>query len=79
MRAQVLLLQGTRMILWAHKGHIADEPASMGQLLRRELGKDYLAIGFAFNQGAFQAGALSGKEIREFILGSPAGLPKLTA
>lgn len=51
---------GTRMVLWAHNGHVsmddrvgAGEP--MGRHLRRALGPAYLVFGFAFDRGAFQA------------------------
>jgi len=51
---------GTRMVLWAHNGHITFDPqtqadGAMGAHLRRALGPDYLAFGFAFDHGAFQA------------------------
>lgn len=52
---------GTRMVVWAHNGHInygADTGTPympMGEYLHRRFGADYLTIGFVFNQGAFQA------------------------
>ncbi|HEY6321235.1 MAG TPA: erythromycin esterase family protein [Thermoanaerobaculia bacterium] len=50
---------GTRMVVWAHNGHINYSAGagytSMGECLRRSFGADYLNIGFVFNQGAFQA------------------------
>lgn len=50
---------GTRIVLWAHNGHIASDTSdsfrSIGTYLRRFYGKDYYALGFAFNQGSFQA------------------------
>lgn len=48
---------GTRVMLWAHNGHIARDPAEhvMGALLRERLGTDYLPIGFVYGDGSFQA------------------------
>jgi erythromycin esterase len=50
----------TRFVLWAHNGHIgtggrAENDSSLGHYLRRFYGKDYYALGFAFNQGEFQS------------------------
>jgi len=75
---------GTRMVVWAHNGHVnygADGAGSgytpMGECLRRSFGADYLNIGFVFNQGAFQAIGRIGQGARglsEFSLGpSPEG------
>jgi erythromycin esterase len=50
---------GTRMVVWAHNGHVnVAEPfdvAPMGAHLRRALGADYVVLGFVFDRGAFQA------------------------
>lgn len=51
---------GTRFVLWAHNGHISTGDSGrntpgFGYHLRRFYGKDYYALGFSFNQGAFQA------------------------
>lgn len=50
---------GTRIVLWAHNGHIASDTSgsfqSIGTHLRRFYGKDYYALGFSFNQGSFQS------------------------
>ena len=51
---------GARMVLWAHNDHIALSESGygmigMGRDLRKTLGDDYRAFGFAFNQGSFQA------------------------
>jgi erythromycin esterase len=62
--AQWLLAQepaGTKMVLWAHNGHVSAEPApffangTMGSHLRRMFGKDLVIVGFAFNRGNFRA------------------------
>ena len=51
---------GTRMVLWAHNGHIATGPIlpsvpSLGSYLRRTFGQSYYAVGFGFDRGSFQA------------------------
>jgi erythromycin esterase len=46
---------GTRVVVWAHNGHVATEQPWMGARLRRVLGSDMVVFGFAFNQGSFQA------------------------
>ena len=48
---------GTRMILWAHNGHVAvarADQVSMGAQLRRRFGADYVSVGFLFGQGSFR-------------------------
>lgn len=51
---------GTRMVAWAHNGHVSetgdgDSFAPMGSFLRKALGKDMVIFGFAFYEGSFQA------------------------
>jgi erythromycin esterase len=62
--------RGGGVVLWAHNGHIARSPntRAMGQYLRRELDDAYYALGFTFNQGAFQARSPVGV-LREFTVG----------
>ncbi|HLX08860.1 MAG TPA: erythromycin esterase family protein [Thermoanaerobaculia bacterium] len=66
---------GTRMVVWAHNGHVNYAAGSgytpMGEHLRRAFGPDYLSIGFVFNQGAFQAigRTARGGGLQEFSLG----------
>ncbi|WP_160140284.1 erythromycin esterase family protein [Chryseobacterium sp. c4a] len=45
----------SKIILWAHNGHINKEPIRMGKYLSDQLGKDYTAIGFAFYSGQYTA------------------------
>ena len=50
----------TKMVLWAHNGHVArttGDPSfvPMGGHLDRALGKNHVAFGFAFDRGSFQA------------------------
>jgi erythromycin esterase len=67
---------GTRMVVWAHNGHVNYATGAgfipMGECLRRSFGAAYLNIGFVFNQGAFQAigrTAQGGRGLHEFSLG----------
>jgi erythromycin esterase len=51
---------GAKMVLWAHNGHVADNPdygesVSMGYYLRRHYGDDMVIAGFDFFQGSFRA------------------------
>jgi erythromycin esterase len=50
---------GTKMVIWAHNGHVATganpQQESMGYHLRKMFGADLVVFGFAFNQGSFQA------------------------
>jgi erythromycin esterase-like protein len=52
------------LLLWAHNGHVGvieggpgrtDPPLMLGGHLRRMLGADYLAVGFAFDRGGLVA------------------------
>lgn len=51
--------KGTRMVLWAHNGHVARKRGSgmitMGSHLAQRHGRDYHVLGFGFGEGAFQA------------------------
>ncbi len=62
---------GTKMVAWAHNGHVAVGARSMGSHLREALGADLVAFGFAFNQGSFQARDFDTGKLREFTV-SPA-------
>jgi erythromycin esterase len=50
-----------KIVLWAHNGHVADDPtfggmgASMGHHLRAAYGDDLVIVGFDFYQGSFRA------------------------
>jgi erythromycin esterase len=51
---------GTRVMLWAHNGHVGRAPwpngvEPMGAHLSAALGSDYVALGFVFDRGSFQA------------------------
>jgi len=45
----------SRMMLWAHNGHVARASGTMGDSLARAYGEDYVNLGFAFGTGRFNA------------------------
>lgn len=47
--------KGTRIVLWAHNGHVHDCTGAMGSWLRRTYGKDYVVLGFACGEGQYTA------------------------
>src|SRR5262249_39690237 len=76
---QILARQpkGTRVVLWAHNGHMANGELGMkneGQHLRERHGKDYVIFGFVFGEGSFQAIDWTkgqGGGLKEHTLGPP--------
>lgn len=51
---------GSKIVLWAHNGHVANDPdyafgGSMGRHLRRHYSDDMVIVGFDFYQGGFRA------------------------
>lgn len=46
---------GTRVVLWAHNEHISRQAGAMGSYLAARYGKDYLPLGFAFDNGNYNA------------------------
>jgi erythromycin esterase len=67
---------GTKMVVWAHNGHIQTgvlgAQPSMGAYLRKFFGDAYYALGFSFNEGGFQSRDLSQKgrgALTEFTFG----------
>ena len=68
--------KGTKVVLWAHNGHIArswNQATVMGNNLADALGDQYVSVGFAFDRGGFQAIAMEGNEfggLREHVVGS---------
>ena len=69
---------GTRVVAWAHNGHVSAGDSGgryprMGWHLRRAFGDAYYALGFSFNRGAFQSRASDPKAERaltEFKVGA---------
>ncbi len=71
--------QGTKMVVWAHNGHISmaswgQNIPAMGLHLRKVYGDSYYALGFAFNEGAFQSRNMDRKngsmDLVEFTVGT---------
>jgi erythromycin esterase len=64
---------GAKIVLWAHNWHVGANPGSMGTHLRRMFGRQLVTLGFAFNQGSFQA-MEARKGLRDItVLPAPAG------
>lgn len=55
-----------KVVLWAHDGHINAVPQFMGGYLRSMYGADYVAVGFLFAQGNFNAVGLNGEGLKEW-------------
>jgi len=70
---------GTRMVVWAHNAHIANQLlgngfVNMGSHLRKQFKAAYVNVGFAFSQGSFQAIQTVGGPrgtLNEISLGEP--------
>lgn len=54
---------GTRMMLWAHNGHVRKIDGFMGAYLSQALGDDMVAIGFAMGGGSFNAVPWNGTRV----------------
>jgi erythromycin esterase len=62
---------GTKMMLWAHNGHVSADPepyANMGSRLRRIYGDAMVVFGFVFGEGSFRA---NDNGVRTFTVGPP--------
>jgi len=72
---------GAKIVLWAHNGHVAASSIGgykpMGVSLREMFPKEMVVVGFAFNQGSFQA-IERDKGLRDFTVG-PAPVGSLDA
>jgi erythromycin esterase len=47
--------KGSRIVLWAHNGHIARQPGAMGSHLAKRYGKEMVVLGFACHAGRYTA------------------------
>ncbi|MGB7846316.1 MAG: erythromycin esterase family protein, partial [Candidatus Acidiferrum sp.] len=65
----------SKIMLWAHNGHVATAPLgdgdSMGTALRKIYGAEMVVCGFSFDEGSFQA-IERGKGLRQFTVGPAA-------
>jgi erythromycin esterase len=63
---------GSKIMLWAHNGHVSTLPLGagepMGMSLRRIYGREMVVCGFSFDHGSFQA-IQPGKGLRKFTVG----------
>ncbi len=46
---------GTKVVLWAHNGHVCRYPGALGDVLAKEFGKDYVSIGLLGGSGDYVA------------------------
>jgi erythromycin esterase len=60
---------GTKMMLWAHNGHVSTAKSRMGSVLRRMYGQEMVACGFSFYEGSFQAIDELGHRLQDFTVG----------
>lgn len=69
-----LLGESTKVALWAHNGHVANDmnygyTGSVGYHIKNKLDSDYKIIGFSFSTGSFTA--ISGKNRKKTIYAIP--------
>jgi len=62
-------LPGTKILLWAHNGHVSTADSAMGSVLRRMYGQDMVVCGFSFYEGSFQAVGGLGRRLQDFVVG----------
>ena len=62
---------GTKIMLWAHNGHISTDPSAMGSVLRQTYAREMVVCAFSFYQGSFQAIGGLKPSLRDFIVGPP--------
>ena len=46
---------GSKIVIWAHNGHIQKTGYSMGKFLAESLKEDYITVGFTFHKGKYTA------------------------
>jgi erythromycin esterase len=47
--------KGSKIVLWAHNGHVSRQPGAMGSYLAKRFGKDMVVFGFASHEGMYTA------------------------
>src|SRR5262249_2593711 len=47
--------QGSKLVLWAHNGHVSRNPGAMGSHLSKRFGKEQVIVGFAAGEGQYTA------------------------
>ncbi|HEX6864739.1 MAG TPA: erythromycin esterase family protein, partial [Thermoanaerobaculia bacterium] len=46
---------GSKIVLWAHNGHVRKRPGFMGGYLDQRYGRDQYVLGFAYEEGSYNA------------------------
>ncbi|MFI5161695.1 MAG: erythromycin esterase family protein [Sphingobacteriales bacterium] len=59
----------SKMMIWAHNGHINKTAKFLGGYLKDSLKDAYYAIGFDFNKGGFRSVDLKAKKLKDFVIG----------
>ncbi len=77
MAENLLWLRGqypdSRIVLWGHNGHVSRDEHRMGCRLEKELGADYLNIGFTFHAGRCSIIASGSEELQHDVRTAPPG------
>jgi erythromycin esterase len=60
---------GTRIVLWAHNGHVHEQYPAMGWYLADRHGADYYTMGFCFSEGDYTAVGPDG--LTTYVAGPP--------
>jgi erythromycin esterase len=47
--------KGSKIVLWAHNGHVSRSPGAMGSFLAKQFGKEMVVLGFACREGTYTA------------------------
>jgi len=47
--------KGSKVVIWAHNGHVQKREGGMGGWLAKHYGRDLVVFGFAANEGAYTA------------------------
>lgn len=53
----------SRIVVWAHNGHIEKNTSMMGDILQDSLGRDYVNFGFTFHDGKYTGMRRGGREL----------------
>jgi erythromycin esterase len=67
----------SKLVIWAHNGHIMKTNKMMGEHLSQKLGDDYTAFGFAFFNGSYTAAGSKGLASYDAVQGYPGTLEYL--
>jgi erythromycin esterase-like protein len=68
---------GTKIVLWAHNSHVSRMPDQMGAYLDETYGRQMVVLGFAMNQGRYNAVGDAGVGPHDAIPGPPGSVESL--